>query len=821
MWDKFTEKARKVIYIAQEEATRLGHTYVGPEHILLGIIKDKQNIAARTLSNFSISTESLKNAIEQLIPRGETLNIKDKTFTPRAKSVLEIAYEEARIWGHSYIGTEHLLIALIRVGEGIPATILFNAGLTVDRVRKRISQAIGSEPLVLVGAKTTKIKTPLLNEFSRDLTYLAKEEKLDPVIGREKEIERVIQILAKRIKNNPILVGRPGVGKTAIVEGLSQRIVKEDVPLILRGKRVVMLDLAGIVAGTKYRGEFEERIKRITQEILKAKGEIILFIDEVHNLIGAGGAEGALDASNILKPCLSRGELQCVGATTLDDYRKYIEKDAALERRFQMIIVEEPTVEQTIEILRGLKEKYEQFHQVMILDEALISAVKLSDRYITNQCLPDKAIDVLDETASRAKLKNNFLPPHLLELDNKIRKISQEKEIAILNQEYERAADLRDIEKELQKELNFPLNYAGMEEKAIPTVSAEEIAYVISSTTGIPLNKITEEEGSKLLKLEEILHQRIIGQDEAIKVVSRAIRRSRAGIQDIRRPIGSFIFLGPTGVGKTELARTLSELLFGSQNHLIRFDMSEYMERFAISRLIGAPPGYVGYDEGGQLTEQVRRKPYSVVLFDEIEKAHPEVFNLLLQIMDEGHLTDSLGHKVNFKNTIIIMTSNIGGHIYDGAAQMGFRKEKGEYKENTYEKTKAKVLEELKKIFRPEFLNRLDGVVVFHPLSSFQIREIVDLMLQGLVNQLKDKKIKCLISDEVKDFLAREGYDKNLGARPLKRCIQKYLEDPLSDELLSGRFTAGEIIEIRESEKKIIFEKQDEEILDTATKNYL
>ncbi len=792
MWERFTEKARRVIVLAQEEATRLGHGYVGTEHLLLGLIKEKQNVAAKTLVSMGINLEVLRNNIEAMVIKGDVAPSREKVFTPRTKTVLELAFDEARYWGHDYIGTEHLLLGLLREGEGVAARILLQLGVNLEKARKQVAHLLGTEPVAV--PYRGKAKTPILNEFSRDLTQLARDGKLDPCVGREKEIERVMQILSKRTKNNPVLVGEPGVGKTAIVEGLAQKIIKEDVPHILRGKRVVTLDLALLVAGTKYRGEFEERLKRVMQEIQKAKGEIILFIDEVHTLIGAGAAEGALDASNILKPSLARGELQCIGATTMDEYRKHIERDPALERRFQSVMVEEPTVGETLEILRGLRERYELHHQVKISDEALVMSVKLSDRYITDRFLPDKAIDVMDESASRVRLHRSSTPGFLREIETERTSISKEKEKAISSQRYEEAAIYRDQERKLSEKLRLSESqWRESEEQDVPVVGEEDIAYVVSSWTGVPLSKVAEEETNKLLRIEEVLHQRIVGQEEAIKSVARAIRRSRAGLGDPKRPMGSFIFLGPTGVGKTELARALAEFLFGDEEALVRLDMSEYMERFAVSRLLGAPPGYVGYEEGGQLTEAVRRRPYSVVLFDEIEKAHPEVFNILLQIMEDGQLTDSLSHKVDFRNAIIIMTSNIGIRSIDSGAPIGLilRKASAE----NYDEMRKKVLEGLKKTFRPEFLNRVDETIVFHALTDEEIKRIVDLMLNRVGKQVKEQGMELEVSDAVKDLLAKEGYDPALGARPLRRCIQRRIEDPLSELVLKGEFAAGDIIQ--------------------------
>jgi ATP-dependent Clp protease ATP-binding subunit ClpC len=809
MWDRFSDKAQKIIVIAQEEAERLGHSYVGTEHFLLAIIKEKNNLAARILISLGINLEAVKNSLEKIIIKGVGAT-KEKRFTNKAKLVLELAFEEARRWGHNYIGPEHILIGILKEKEEIACRVLENFGITVEIVRNQAATFLGEELVPIIKQRP---KTPVLNEFSKDLTQLAREGKLDPVIGREKEIERVIQILNKRVKNNPVLVGEPGVGKTAIVEGLAQRIARGNICRNMKNKRVIALDLVGVVAGTKYRGEFEERLKRITREIQKSQGEIILFIDEIHTLIGAGGAEGTLDASNILKPLLARGELRCIGATTLDDYRKYIERDAALERRFQPVFVQESTPEETMEILKGLREKYEVHHNVKIPDETLDAAIKLSVRYISDRALPDKAIDIIDESASRVSLRESY-SPNISLLEEEIFNINQELELAISNRDFERADILQREKIRIQQEIrHLEETRKILEEINKPVVTPEDVTFVVSAWTGIPISKIAEEESKKLLRIEEFLHKRIVGQDEAINAVARAIRRSRAGIGDPKRPLGSFIFLGPTGVGKTELAKALAEFLFGDEKALIKFDMSEYMERFAVSRLIGAPPGYVGYEEGGQLTEQVRRKPYSVVLFDEIEKAHPEVFNILLQIMEDGQLTSSLGHKVDFKNTIIIMTSNIGATLIQQQDVLGFRKDRGmilEPDEKFYQKMKNKVMDELKKVFRPEFLNRVDEIIVFHALNNQQIREIIDLMLNRISLQIKEKGFEIFFSEELKDKLSKEGYNLTFGARPLRRCIQKLVEDPLSEEILKGKFAEGDIIYVELDENgNILFTKKE------------
>lgn len=810
MWERFTEKARRVVVLAQEEATRLGHSYVGTEHLLLGMIVDRHNLAAKALMSLGINLNLVKEQLEATIIRGDMPPSKEKVFTPRTKAVLELSFDEARNWNHDYIGTEHILVGLLREGEGVAAKVLMNMNVDVEKIRKQIAHLLGQEPAILT-TRSTRAKTPILNEFSRDMTQLAREGKLDPVVGRQTEIERVIQILTKRTKNNPVLVGDPGVGKTAIVEGLAQRVASGNVPALLRGKRLVGLDLALLVAGTKYRGEFEERLKRITTEIHRAKGEIILFIDEVHTLVGAGAAEGALDASNILKPALARGELQCIGATTLDEYRKYIERDPALERRFQSVVVREPTIEETVKILKGLRERYEQHHQVRITDEALNLATHLSSRYITDRFLPDKAIDVIDEAAARVHLRQIQPPVHIAELERELQRIQREKEASIQEQDYEKAARLRDHEEQLRKRLKTKWEEEAYVQDDVPEVTPADIKHVVSSWTGVPLENVEEKETAKLKRIEEALHERVVGQDEAIKAVARAIRRGRAGLKDPARPTASFIFVGPTGVGKTEVARALAEFLFGDEQALIRIDMSEYMERFSISRLIGAPPGYVGYEEGGMLTERVRRRPYSVVLLDEIEKAHPEVFNLLLQVLDDGQLTDSLGHKVDFRNTIIIMTSNIGTKHHLQDERLGLRKtEAPESKEKAFEKLRKKLTEELKKVFRAEFLNRLDEIVVFHALDKEHMLKIVEVMLKDVRQNLASKKLALEITKEAKNILVEHGFDKDFGARPLKRCIQTYIVDPLSEKVLEGSFKEGDTILARCEDGKVVFEKKEE-----------
>lgn len=810
MFGRFTERAQKVLALAQEEAVRLGHNNIGTEHILLGLIREGEGIAAKALIALGLGLEKIQDEVETLIGRGQEqpTNI---AYTPRAKKVIELSMDEARKLGHTYVGTEHILLGLIREGEGVAARVLNNLGVSLNKARQQVLQLLGSSESVSTNhhGSNANVSTPTLDSLARDLTVIAREGNLDPVIGRSKEIERVIQVLSRRTKNNPVLIGEPGVGKTAIAEGLAQKIVNNEIPETLRDKRVMTLDMGSVVAGTKYRGEFEDRLKKIMDEIRQA-GNVIIFIDELHTLIGAGGAEGAIDASNILKPALARGELQCIGATTLDEYRKYIEKDAALERRFQPIMVEQPTPEEAILILHGLRDRYEAHHRVKITDEAIIQAVKLSDRYIPDRFLPDKAIDLIDEASSKVRLRSYTVPPNLKELENKLDDIRKEKDSAVQSQEFEKAASLRDTEQKMREELDRTKNeWKEKQGRTDIAVTPEDIAQIVASWTGIPVSQLAEEETDRLLKMESILHERIIGQDEAVVAVSKAIRRARAGLKDPKRPIGSFIFLGPTGVGKTELARALAESMFGDENAVIRIDMSEYMEKHSTSRLVGAPPGYVGYEEGGQLTEKVRRKPYSVVLLDEIEKAHPEVFNILLQVLEDGRLTDSKGRSVDFRNTLIIMTSNVGAEMIKKNSSLGFTAAQDSGKD--YNNMKDKVTSELKKSFRPEFLNRIDEIIVFHSLDETHILRIVSLMSEELRKRLNEQEIDFVLTDEAKKFLAKEGYDPTYGARPLRRAIQKHIEDRLSEELLKGSIGKGHSLIIDEKDGALTVDHNKEE----------
>jgi len=795
-FDKFTERARKVLALAQEEARRFNHSYIGTEHILLGLVREEEGMAAKILSNLGIGLNKVRAAVEFIIGRGEGSTQTDVGLTPRAKKVIELAVDEARLLGHQYIGTEHILLGLLREGEGVAAGVLESLGVSVDRVHAELSRAHTQGTQHAAGRPTTK--TPTLDQLGIDLTAAAQAGKLDPVIGRDKEIERVIQVLSRRTKNNPVLIGEPGVGKTAIAEAIAHRIAAGVIPESLQGKRLLTLDVGSLVAGTKYRGEFEERLKKVIEEI-KTAGNCVLFVDEIHTLVGAGAAEGAVDAASILKPSLARGEIQCIGATTLDDYRKHVERDAALERRFQPILVEEPSNEQAIDILRGIKSRYEEYHRLTIDDEAVKSAVGLASRYIPDRFLPDKAIDLIDEASSRLRIKQAIPPSNLGEATQDLEKLRVEKDKALSAEEYEEAADLREKELDLGEKVDLLeeefRRERDLEEKV---VTEEHIAEVVSMWTGIPVTRLAADETSRLLQMEEALHKRIVGQDEAIVSIAKAVRRARAGLKDPRRPIGSFIFLGPTGVGKTELVRALSEFMFGNEESLVRLDMSEFMERHAVARLVGAPPGYVGYDDGGQLTEAVRRKSYSAILLDEIEKAHPDVFNILLQIFDDGHLTDAKGRRVDFRNTIIIMTSNIGSELIRKEGTLGFisRSDEAKVTQMSYDKMRDKVLDEMKKTFRPEFLNRVDGTVVFHSLTQEHIRKIVELMLAQVETQLKDKEIKIEITDDAKDFLGEKGWDPAFGARPLRRVIEHMVEDPLSEAILESRFQPGDTVRI-------------------------
>lgn len=818
MFERFTEKAIKVIMLAQEEARRLGHNFVGTEQVLLGLIGEGTGVAAKTLKSMGVTLKDARQAVEEIIGRGAGFVAVDIPFTPRAKRVLELSWDEARQLGHNYIGTEHLLLGLIREGDGVAARVLENLGVDLNKVRTNVvkmlgeikggttdsSSSSGSTRSTSAATPGGKTKTPMLDEFGTDLTLAAAEQRLDPVVGRENEIERVIQILARRTKNNPVLLGEPGVGKTAVAEGLAIRIVNSDIPDLLEGKKVIQLDMGLLVAGTKYRGEFEERLKKIMDEIRLA-GNIILVIDEMHTLIGAGAAEGAIDAANILKPALSRGEIQVIGATTNDEYRKYVEKDPALERRFQPVAINEPSVDETIEIIKGLRHKYEEHHKLNISDEAIVASTELSYKYVTDRYLPDKAIDIIDEACSKVRIQHCNLPPEGKELEKELKEVVKKKGEAIRNQEFETASNLRDDEADLKEKIReVSQKWREESEANKPTVTAEQVAEVVSVMTGIPTTKITEGESVRLLKLENTLHARVIGQDQAVVAISKAIRRARVGLKAPNRPIGSFIFAGPTGVGKTELAKALAEAVFGSENNMIRVDMSEFMEKHSTAKLIGSPPGYVGYDDGGHLTETIRKKPYSVILFDEIEKAHPDVFNIMLQILDDGRLTDAKGRFINFKNTIIIMTSNVGASMITTGSKLGFSVSDDESKDK-YERLKDTVSEEMKKAFRPEFLNRIDETIVFSHLSKPEIRQIVDLMFKDLFKRLESQELKIEVSDEVKDYLAEDGYSEAYGARPLRRLIQKKVEDGLAEEILGGTYKAGNKILLTLEDKKIKF----------------
>jgi ATP-dependent Clp protease ATP-binding subunit ClpC len=836
MFERFTEKAIKVIMLAQEEARRLGHNFVGTEQILLGLIGEGTGVAAKVLKSMGVNLKDARVEVEKIIGRGSGFVAVEIPFTPRAKRVLELSLEEARQLGHNYIGTEHLLLGLIREGEGVAARVLENLGVDLAKVRTQVIRMLGETAEVAGGGGgggKGSTKTPTLDEFGSNLTQQASDGKLDPVVGRQNEIERVIQILGRRTKNNPVLIGEPGVGKTAIAEGLAQRINSGDVPDILEDKRVLTLDIGLLVAGTKYRGEFEERLKKIMEEI-RGAGNVILVIDEVHTLIGAGAAEGAIDAANILKPALARGELQCIGATTLDEYRKHIERDAALERRFQPVQVGEPSVEDTIEILRGLKERYESHHRLTIADEALVAAATLADRYISDRFLPDKAIDLIDEAGSRVRLMNSKLPPAAKEVDKQLREIEKQKDEAVREQDFTKAGELRDKEVELRDQIRSILQNRNEEKPAAesseasadspvavaeapaaavsesgPMVTEEDIAQIVASWTGVPVQKLTESESAKLLNMEETLHQRLIGQDEAVKAVSRAIRRARVGLKNPNRPIASFIFSGPTGVGKTELTKSLAAYFFGSEEAMIRLDMSEFMERHTVSKLIGSPPGYVGFNEGGQLTEAVRRRPYTVVLFDEIEKAHPDVFNLLLQLLEDGRLTDSKGRTVDFKNTLIIMTSNIGSKVIEkGGGGLGFEFSGGDAEETNYNRIRSLVNEELKQYFRPEFLNRLDEIIVFRQLSRDEVKEISEIMLKEVFSRMQEKGITLTVTEAFKERLVDEGYNPSYGARPLRRAVMRLLEDSLAEEFLSGRIGEGDtaLVDV-DDDKQVVIRK--------------
>ena len=805
-FEKFSERARRVLSLAQEEAQRFNHNYIGTEHILLGLVRETEGVAARVLANLGIDLNKVRSAVEFIIGRGEKPVQGEIGLTPRAKKVVELAVDEARRMNHTYIGTEHLLIGLLREGEGVAAGVLESLGVTLDKVRSETQRILNqSSPTTSGSGARTATRTPTLDQLGIDLTSAARANKLDPVIGRDTEIQRVIQILSRRTKNNPVLMGEPGVGKTAIVEALAQRIATGDIPETLQGKRLVTLDIGALVAGTKYRGEFEERLKKVIEEI-KSSGNCVLFIDEMHTIVGAGAAEGAVDASNLLKPSLARGELQCIGATTMDDYRKHVERDPALERRFQPIIVSEPTVEETTEILLGIKSRYEEHHRLDISEDAVRTAATLAARFIADRFLPDKAIDLVDEASSRVRLRSSSVPLSVKEVTKVLENVRKEKDDAIASQQYEYAAELRERELRLMEKMeNLETEWRHHEEdNERPTVTSEDIAEVVSMWTGIPVTRLATEETERLLRMEQEIHKRIVGQDEAILGISKAVRRARAGLKDQRRPIGAFLFLGPTGVGKTELVRTMSEFMFGSEENMIRLDMSEFQERHTVARLIGAPPGYIGYEEGGQLTETVRRKGYCAILLDEIEKAHPEVFNILLQIFDDGHLSDAKGRRVDFRNCIIVMTSNLGSDLIKRETVLGFsiKAEEAQTEKQAYERMKDKVLNEVKRFFRPEFLNRIDATMVFHSLSKDHILAIVDLMLDQVRKELSEKNISLEATDAAKEHLGEKGYDPNFGARPLRRLIQDVVEDKLSEELLGGKIHSGDtaLLDIEDGE---------------------
>ena len=812
MFQRFSDSARRVVVLAQEEARKLNHNYIGTEHLLLGLIQEGQGVAASALEAAGVNNESVRGQVVEIIGRGSAPPSGHIPFTPRAKKVLELSLREALQLGHNYIGTEHILLGLIREGEGVASKVLVKLGVDLERLRNQVLKSLSGQSGAAEPGGEGAGGGLMLDQFGRNLTELAAQNKLDPVIGREKEIERVMQVLSRRTKNNPVLIGEPGVGKTAIVEGLAQSITANEVPELLRGKQLYTLDLGALVAGSRYRGDFEERLKKVIKEI-RGRGDIILFIDELHNLVGAGAAEGAIDAASILKPALARGELQTIGATTMDEYRKHLERDAALERRFQPIMVEEPTVEHTIEILRGLRERYEEHHRVQITDEAIIVAARLARRYITDRFLPDKAIDLIDEAASRLRMRAMTAPPDIREKEERLLKLRGEKQAAIAEQDFERAAKIRDREQEIILEIaQSEEDWKLPEQSHQLRVTEDDITEILSSWTGIPVYQLTEEESAKLLRMEEELHKRIIGQHEAVVAISQAIRRTRAGLKDPRRPGGSFIFLGPSGVGKTELARALAEFLFGNEDALLQIDMSEYMEKHSVSRLVGSPPGYVGHEEGGQLTEAVRRKPFSVVLMDEIEKAHYDVFNVLLQILEDGRLTDSQGHQVDFRNTVMIMTSNLGTAEIHKAAPLGFQRT-GEGS-LAYGEMKEKVVSELKRTFRPELLNRIDDVIVFHELSTEEVKQIADLMLNRVREQLADQDLKLEVSEAAKDLLVAEGFDPSLGARPLRRTITRLIENPVSEAILRGEFTGGHVIIVDEEEGRLVFDvREDTEAL--------